>query len=77
MAKLGGRVLGKPHQGGVWRQTVMGDLLSDPRALVFLITGRCLLEVFQSHFLLAPDSPLIYCTFVQPVLGFQRKGASS
>lgn len=46
MAKLGGRVLGKPHQGGVWRQTVMGDLLSDPRALVFLITGRCLLEVF-------------------------------
>lgn len=71
MAKLGGRVLGNPHKGGVWRETAVGDLLSDPVVLAFWITGRCLLEVFQSHFLLAPNSPLIYYTFVQPVLGFQ------
>lgn len=55
----------------------MGDLLSDPCVLVFWIAGRCLLEVFQFHFLLAPNSPLIYYTFVQPVLGFQRKAASN
>lgn len=73
----GGEFLGTRDRVGRGVRLRWGICFLLPMRLFLWITGRCFLEVSQSRFLLAPNSPLIYDTFVQPALGFQRKAASN